>query len=97
MDALLLTLAQVAIFALDLLWWFIIISVILSWLVAFNVINLSNQFVFMIYDALNRLTEPLMRPVRNLLPNMGGIDISPIIVLLIIFAVRQLIINSVYG
>ncbi len=60
--------------------FFLIGSVILSWLVAFNVINLSNQFVAAVYRMLNAITEPVLAPVRNMLPNLGGIDISPIVV-----------------
>jgi len=96
MDALLLTLAQVAVFILDILWWLVIIAVIMSWLIAFNVVNLSNQFVATIYDVLSRLTEPLLRPIRNYMPNLGGIDISPIVLLLIISALRQLSVNALY-
>ncbi|WP_274423150.1 YggT family protein [Chelativorans sp. YIM 93263] len=77
--------------ALSIYWWFIIASAIFSWLYAFNVVNPRNQFVGMIGDFLFRVTEPALRPIRNLLPDMGGIDISPIIVLLIIFFVRQLL------
>lgn len=62
-----------------------------SWLYAFNVVNPSNQFVGMVGNALYRLTEPALRPIRNVLPDLGGIDISPIVLLLLIFFVRQLL------
>lgn len=60
----------------------IFLSVILSWLVGFNVVNRHNQFVNMIWGFANAITEPLMRPVRQLIPSFGGIDISPLVVLL---------------
>jgi YggT family protein len=74
---------------LDLYWWIIIISAIMSWLMAFNVINTYNRPVAMLVDVLYRLTEPVLRPIRNFLPNFGGIDISPVIVLLIIWFVQM--------
>lgn len=71
--------------------WVLIISAVLSWLIAFNVINTHNRFVYTVADMLYRLTEPVLRPVRNALPNLGGVDISPIIVILIIFFLRNLL------
>ena len=74
---------------LDLYMWAVIIGVILSWLVAFNVVNTSNRFVFMVGDFLHRITEPALRPIRRTIPNLGGIDISPVIlIILLIFAQR---------
>ena len=63
-------------------------SVILSWLIAFNVVNRNNQFVEMIWRFTTALTEPVLRPIRNVLPNLGGIDISPIILLFAINALQ---------
>ena len=77
--------------ALGIYWWFIIASAIFSWLYAFNVVNPRNQFVGMIGEFLFRVTDPVLRPIRNFLPDMGGIDISPIVVLLLIFFIRQLL------
>jgi len=71
--------------------WVIIGSAILSWLVAFDVINRSNQFVYTIGNVLYRLTEPALRPIRRFMPNLGGIDLSPIVLLLLIFFLRNLI------
>jgi YggT family protein len=71
--------------------WALIISAILSWLVAFNVINTTNRFVYQAGDFLYRITEPALRPIRNFIPNMGGVDISPVILILIIFFVRNLL------
>lgn len=72
----------------------IIAQAILSWLVAFNVVNLHQSFVRQIWSGLNTLTEPLYRPVRNLLPDMGGIDLSPIVVLFGLFALQTIINNN---
>lgn len=76
-------------YILDILWFIIIASAIFSWLFAFNVINSSNQFVSNIGEMLYRLTEPLYRPIRKILPNMGGMDLSPIVVLLGIFFLQN--------
>ena len=70
--------------------WILIASVVLSWLVAFNVVNTGNRTVYQVRDVLDRLTEPLLRPIRNLLPNLGGIDISPIILILALYFIRDL-------
>jgi YggT family protein len=75
-------LIRVAIIAVDLYIWVIIIGAILSWLVAFNIINTTNQFVYTIIDFLYRITEPALRPIRKIMPNFGGIDISPIALIL---------------
>ena len=71
--------------------WALIISAILSWLVAFNVINTSNRFVYMVGDFLYRITEPALRPIRNIIPNLGGIDISPVILILLLVFLRNFI------
>ena len=70
--------------------WILIASAILSWLVAFNVVNTRNRAVYVIGDFLYRVTEPVLAPLRRILPNLGGLDLSPIIVILIIFFVRNL-------
>ena len=77
--------------ALQLYVWLLIAAAVLSWLVAFNVVNTRNQFVAMIGEFLYRITEPVLRPIRNRLPAMGGIDISPIILILIIIFIRYCI------
>jgi len=65
----------------------------LSWLIAFNVVNTQNRIVFMIGDFLHRITEPALRPIRRFLPNLGGIDISPIVLLLLLFFIQRLLIE----
>jgi YggT family protein len=75
---------------LQVLVWVIIAQVIISWLVAFNVINTQSNFVRTVLDALDRLTAPLYRPIRKILPDFGGIDFSPIILILAIQILRKL-------
>jgi YggT family protein len=77
--------------ALNFYMWMIILSAILSWLVAFNVVNTRNPFVAAVGDFLYRITEPALRPIRSFLPSLGGIDISPLILILIIIFIQQLI------
>jgi YggT family protein len=76
---------------LELYVWILIAAAVLSWLVAFNVVNVRNQFVATIGDFLYRITEPLLRPIRNMLPSLGGLDISPVILILIIILIQRLI------
>ena len=71
--------------------WIIIIQAILSWLVAFNVINTSNDFMRTLLGALDRMTEPLYRPIRRVLPDFGGIDFSPLVALLVIVVIQMLL------
>ena len=87
---------DVILLALNLYTWLIIAAAILSWLVAFNVVNTRNDVVRSIGRFLEAVTEPALRPIRRLLPNLGGIDVSPIILLLIIFFIERLIIYYVY-
>jgi YggT family protein len=73
--------------------WALVLNAVLSWLVAFNVINTHNKFVYMIGDFLYRITEPALRPIRNIMPNLGGIDLSPIILILGLIFIRDLLIQ----
>jgi YggT family protein len=82
-------LLQVADIALELYMWLIIISAVLSWLVAFNVVNTRNQLVFTIGNFLHRMTEPALRPIRRFVPNFGGVDISPVVLILVILFIRM--------
>ncbi|MEQ9490191.1 MAG: YggT family protein [Alphaproteobacteria bacterium] len=93
MDTILIPLISVILIALNIYKWCIIVSAVLSWLIAFNVINTSNQVVYMVVDFLYRITEPAIRPIRKFIPNLGGIDISPIILLLAIFFVEGFLIR----
>jgi YggT family protein len=74
--------------------WIIIGSAVLSWLIAFNVVNPYNQFVRSLWETFQRVTEPFLRPIRRLLPDMGGIDISPVILILILMFIRLVVIDG---
>ncbi|MGX5733750.1 YggT family protein [Bosea thiooxidans] len=87
---------DVILLALHIYVWVLIASAVLSWLIAFNVINTRNQFVSTVWDVLYRMTEPVLRPIRERLPNLGGLDISPIILLLIIYFIQSVIIRYIY-
>ncbi|MCA0248555.1 MAG: YggT family protein [Proteobacteria bacterium] len=76
---------------IDIYTWVVIASAIMSWLVAFGVVNVRNQFIRVVVDMLFRLTEPVLRPIRRMLPNLGGVDISPVILLLGLFFLRSLL------
>ena len=76
--------------------FFIFAHFIMSWLISFEVLNLRQPLVAQIWYGLQRLLDPVYRPIRNLLPNMGGLDLSPIIVLLVLFAIRTVINNNMY-
>ena len=85
---------NILIMLLDLYWWVVIGSVVLSWLMAFGVVNPYNPTVRAIWQGLNAVTEPLLRPIRNMLPNMGTIDIAPIVLLLACFFVQSVVLGS---
>ena len=70
--------------------WLIIINAILSWLVAFNVLNTQNRFVFAVLNATHQLTDPVLNKIRKFIPNLGSIDISPIVLILLLFFIRNL-------
>ena len=76
--------------------WAVILSAILSWLVGFNIINVHNRLVYIIVDSLQRLTEPLLLPIRRFLPNLGGIDLSPVILILLLIFFRSLVFEYFY-
>ena len=82
---------DVVMLALNIYTWLLIASAVMSWLIAFNVINTGNQVVASVWEFLYKITEPVLRPIRNMLPNLGGIDISPIILLLLIFFIERII------
>lgn len=82
---------------LDLYWWVVIVSVVLSWLVAFDVLNTRSQAAQTIWRAVEALTEPLLRPIRSVLPAVGGLDLSPLILLLGLQFLRDLIARGAGG
>ena len=86
---------RIIIIAVDLYIWIVIIGAILSWLVAFNIINMSSHHVRTIVDFLFRITEPALRPIRRIIPNFGGIDISPVLLILGLFFL-QMVLNNIH-
>jgi YggT family protein len=89
--------ANLLLTVIDLYWWVLIISVIMSWLVAFDVLNTRSQAAQTIWRAVDALTEPLLRPIRSVLPSVGGLDISPLILLLGLQFLRDLIARGAGG
>ena len=87
---------DIILIALNLYIWLLIAAAILSWLIAFNVVNTRNQFVNGVAEFLYRITEPALRPIRQFLPNLGGLDISPIILILLIMFIQRVIAYYVY-
>ena len=81
---------------IDIYFYILIINIVLSWLIAFNIVNMQNKIVVSILYATNRLTDPLLNPVRRILPNLGGIDISPIILVLCLLFVQDYIRFNLY-
>ena len=93
-------LIQVLIMALRIYVWVVIASAILSWLVAFQVVNTSNQFIFTVGRVLYALTEPALRPIRRFVPNLGGIDLSPVVLILALYFLQMVLarlLASLYG
>jgi len=87
---------DIVLIVLDLYVWLLVASAILSWLIAFNVVNTRNQFVSTVTDFLYRITEPVLRPIRSALPDLGGLDISPIVLILIIMLIERVISYYIY-
>lgn len=86
-------LLQIVHIILTVLWWFIIAQAVMSWLIAFNVINTHNQFVGQLWMVLDRITEPLYRPFRRIMPDFGGLDLTPMLVLIIIIILDGPVLN----
>ena len=83
--------------ALDLYMWIVIIGVVLSWLVAFNVVNTSNRFIYMVGDFTHRATEPALGRIRRYIPNLGGMDVSPVVLILLMIFVQRFILWGFYS
>ena len=89
-------LIEVLVILLNIYWWVVIAAVVVSWLVVFNVINTRHHVVATITNTLYQLTEPVFRPIRNFMPNLGGLDLSPLIVLLIIYVLTRWLTDYVW-
>ncbi len=84
-------------FILNIVWWIFLIVIIMSWLISFNVINTRNQFVNSVWRVLNQITEPILKPIRRIIPPVGGLDLSPLIVFIIIFFLQNWISSIAMG
>ena len=88
------SLIMILFLVLNVVWWVVIVQAVMSWLISFDVINLRQPFVYQVWSGLNRVTEPLYRPIRNILPATGGMDFAPLVVLLGIIAIQIIIGNN---
>ncbi len=88
---------EIAQILLSVLWWLIIIQAVMSWLIAFNVINTYNEVVGQIWTVLDRMTEPLYRPIRRIMPDFGGLDLTPMVVLIAIMILRGPVLGYLAG
>ena len=88
------SLFQIIMLLLDVAWFILIVHIIMSWLINFQVLNLGQQFVAQIWYGLNRLVEPLYAPIRRILPPMGGLDLAPLVALIAIYALRIILVNN---
>ena len=86
---------DVVLLALQIYVWILIASAVLSWLVAFNVVNTRNRVVYIVGDFLYRVTEPALRPIRRVLPNLGGLDISPVLLILLLLFLQNLLLRDI--
>lgn len=88
------SLLQILLLILNVIWWIVIIHIIMSWLINFQVLNLRQPIVAQIWYGLNRLLEPIYGPIRRALPQMGGLDLAPLVVILGVIAARIVLTNN---
>ena len=88
------SIVQIIFLVLNLVWWIVLIHIIMSWLINFQVLNLRQPLVAQIWYGLNRILEPIYGPIRRVLPDMGGLDLSPIVLILGLYAVRIIVANN---
>lgn len=93
MDVILIPLIQLVLAVINIYVWVLVASVVLSWLIAFGVMNTSNRFVHSIGEIIYRVTEPTLRPIRNILPNMGNVDLAPVVLILLLWFVESMLIQ----
>ena len=89
-----LSILQILLLILDIIWFVMIVHIIMSWLINFQVLNLYQPFVRQIWDGLNRLLQPIYEPIRRILPNTGALDLAPLVALIGVYALRIVIINN---
>jgi YggT family protein len=90
----LISIVQILYILLSIIWWIIVIQAVMSWLIAFNVINTHNDMVRSIWQALDKITEPLYRPIRRILPDFGALDLSPLVVLLVLYILQTVVLPN---
>ncbi|MBE9477324.1 MAG: YggT family protein [Proteobacteria bacterium] len=88
------SLAQILLFILDIVYFVLIVHIIMSWLINFQVLNTSQPLVAQIWRGINQLLEPVYRPIRQFIPNVGGMDFTPLILFIAIYALRVIIVNN---
>lgn len=91
------SLLQILLLVLDVVWFIIIAHVIMSWLISFQVLNTRQPLVYQLWSGLERLLAPIYEPIRRVLPNMGGLDLSPLVALVAVAALRIIIRNNLYA
>ena len=87
---------EIILIVLDIYWWVVLGTIVLSWLIAFNIINTRNELVNAVWRALNSLTEPVLRPIRRYMPKFSGLDLSPIVLFILIYLVQRVIQLYIY-
>ncbi|HVL22099.1 MAG TPA: YggT family protein [Amaricoccus sp.] len=88
------SLILVLLFIIRIVWWIVLAHVIMSWLIGFNVLNRNQPIVWNIWTGLNRVLEPIYGPIRRVLPDMGGLDLSPLVLIVILYALQTILIRN---
>jgi len=91
------SLLMILLYVVQIAFWIVLAHVVMSWLISFNVVNLQQPLVYQIWSGLNRLLEPVYGRIRRVLPNMGGLDLAPLVVFFAIYALRIIITNNLYS
>ncbi len=95
MDVILIPLMQLIMAVINIYVWIVVAGVVLTWLTAFGIVNTSNRAVYLINDFIYRVTEPALRPIRNLLPNMGAVDLSPVVLILLLWFLESILLQVI--
>lgn len=88
------SLILVLLFIIRIVWWIVLAHVVMSWLIGFNVLNRNQPIVWNIWTGLNRVLEPIYGPIRRVLPNMGGLDLSPLVLIVILYALQTILVRN---
>jgi len=88
------SLILVLLFIIRIVWWIVLAHVIMSWLIGFNVLNRNQPIVWNVWTGLNRVLEPIYGPIRRVLPDMGGLDLSPLVLIVILYALQTILIRN---